>query len=91
MGSGSGFGSGSGSGSGLGSRVLFPFGTAAGDLLFVGDLDDSSDPLSKVDFGGLTCPFFGTNESILHVSGYLHNAPGVYFLSSTSCPLALLR
>ena len=72
LGFGSGSGLGSGSGSGLGSNsVLFPFGTAAGDVLFTGGLDASSDPQSKVDFAGVTCPFFGMSESILHVSVHL--------------------
>lgn len=47
---------------------LLPFGTAAGDVIFIGDLDDSSTPQNKDDFGGIYFPFFGASESILHVS-----------------------
>ena len=55
----------------MADSVLLPFGTAAGDVLFMGGLDDSSEPQSKVVFAGVSCPFFGTNESILHVSYWL--------------------
>ena len=67
---GSGSDLGSGSGSGLGLNTLFPFGLLEGDQLLQPADDGSSAPQSKLALSGITCPFFGVNESIIHVNAY---------------------
>ena len=49
-------------------RVLFPFGSPLGDVLLPPSLDANSGPQSKLAISNVTCPFFGTSESIIYVS-----------------------
>lgn len=49
-------------------RVLLPFGVSLGDELIPAGLFNSSGPQSKLAIYNVTCPFFGTRESTLHVS-----------------------
>ena len=67
-GSGSASGSGSGSGFGSGSGIFFPFGVSEGDQLVPPALDGTTAPQSKLAVSGITCPFFGVDEAILHVN-----------------------
>ena len=50
----------------LTESVLLPFGLIAGDELV--PPFDSSDPVSKLGFSNLSCPFFGVEEDTLFVS-----------------------
>ena len=49
-------------------RVLLPFGSPLGDVLLPPSLDANSGPQSKLAISNVTCPFFGTSESIIYVS-----------------------
>ena len=49
-------------------RVLLPFGSSLGDVLLPPSLDANSGPQSKLAISNVTCPFFGTSESIIYVS-----------------------
>lgn len=64
---GSGSGLESGSGSGFELSILFPFGVSEGDQLVPLALNGTTAPQSKLALSGITCPFFGVNESTLHV------------------------
>ena len=50
----------------LTESVLFPFGLTAGDELVPPFIP--SDPVSKLGFSNLSCPFFGVEEDTLFVS-----------------------
>ena len=49
-------------------RVLLPFGSSFGDELLPASLFATSDQQSKLAISNITCPFFGTSESIIYVS-----------------------
>ena len=49
-------------------RVLLPFGVPLGDVLIPSSLSATSGPQSKLAISNITCPFFGTSESIIYVS-----------------------
>ena len=50
-----------------GSDLLLPFGLSEGDQLVLPALDGTTAPQNKLAFSGVTCPFFGVDEIILHV------------------------
>ena len=52
----------------LTESILLPFGISVGDELVAPALDGSSDPVSKLAFSNLSCPFYGVEEDILFVS-----------------------
>ena len=50
------------------SPELLPFGLSVGDELVPPALDGSTTPQSKAALFDIACPFFGVEETILHVS-----------------------
>ena len=52
----------------LTESILFPFGVAVGDEITPAFDDGSSDPVSKLAFSNLSCPFYGVEEDTLYVS-----------------------